>query len=398
VPPHPPRVQSRYHGRMSSRGLSLFICVGALLAVAGVGWLFFRPQSDLPAPPPTESASAPTTGAPRQAAAPAGEAADANTPSLVPVDLPTQPFLAPAPAAPHEAPLASACPLSSGSAGTVPGRAAISSSWQEGSASFGSAHQEQTTARAPILLYFYTDWCPYCRAFDQTVLKDSTFDRFRALKVRVNPEKSNEDRALANAFGVGGYPRLFLVSSPGVQPRLMNLGTARLPDGTYHFKPASEIVEDCDKETANAVTELVRLGYDRRKQGDHSAAIRALTEAILIEPERAEAWLQRGIAEQEAGQPDRAYEDFRTALSLQRGYFDVYASVAYDLGHRERWDEAAACWTAYLDGGTRDPRALYERSRAHARRGDLVRAREDLGEACQLGEEAACRVAASLKG
>jgi tetratricopeptide (TPR) repeat protein len=324
--------------------------------------------------------------------------AEAAAPALAPVELPTQPFLAPAAAAPSEAPLANSCPLSSGAPGVLPSRAAVSNAWQDGSASFVSARQEQATFRAPLLVYFYTDWCPYCRAFDQTVLKDSTFDRYPALRVRVNPERSDADRALANEFGVDRYPRVFLLASSFAEPRLMDLGTERLPDGSYRFKPAAEIVSDFDRQVMNAASALLRLGYDRRKQGDPRTAIRALTEALLIDPQRAEAWLHRGLAEQEAGEPERAYEDFRTALSLQRGYVDVYASVAYDLGKSERWDEAAACWTAYLEGGPRDPRALYERSRAHARRGDLVRAREDMGEACKLGDDAACSVASSLKG
>jgi thiol-disulfide isomerase/thioredoxin len=318
--------------------------------------------------------------------------------AALPIDVPTQPFLTPAAATPKEAPPASSCPLSSGASGSVPSRAAVSNAWQDGSARFASARQEQVTSRAPLLVYFYTDWCPYCHAFDQTVMKDSGFDRYPALRVRVNPEKSDADRALANEFGVDRYPRIFLMASSFAEPRLMDLGTERLGDGSYRFKPAAEIVSDLDRQVANAVAALVRLGYDRRRQGDTATAIRALTEALLIDPQRAEAWLHRGLAEEEAGQADRAYEDFRTALSLQRGYFDVYATVAYDLGRSERWDEAAACWTAYLDGGTRDSRALYERSRAHARRGDIVHARQDMDEACQLGDDAACRVASSLKG
>jgi thiol-disulfide isomerase/thioredoxin len=382
---------------MSSRASSLVLCVGAVALAGGLGWVVARPSKEPQAPVTTEAA-APLASLPQAPSLPAEAPAEAAAPVLAPVDLPTQPFLTPAAATPHEAPLASSCPLSSGAPGIPPSHPAISNAWQDGSASFVSARQEQSTSRAPLLVYFYTDWCPYCRAFDETVLKDSTFDRYHALRVRVNPEKSDANRALANEFGVDRYPRVFLLATSFGEPRLMDMGTERLGDGSYRFKPPAEIVSDFDRQVANAASTLVRLGYDRRKQGDPATAIRALTEALLIDPQRAEAWLHRGLAEQDAGQADHAYEDFRTALSLQRGYFDVYASVAYDLGVHERWDEAAACWTAYLDGGPRDPRALYERSRAHARRGDIVHAREDMAEACTLGDDAACRVASSLKG
>src|SRR5262249_50297297 len=160
-------------------------------------------------------------------------------------------------------------------------RAPVSNAWQEGSASFASARQEQASSRAPLLVYFYTDWCPYCRAFDKAVLPDSTFDRYRALRVRVNPEKTDPDRALASEVGVDPYPRVFLLASSLSPPRLMDLGTERLADGSYRFKPAAEIVQDFDRQVASAAGSLVRLGYERRKQGDPAMAIRALTEALL---------------------------------------------------------------------------------------------------------------------
>lgn len=318
--------------------------------------------------------------------------------SALPADIPSEPLpsLPPlaAEAPPREAPAAGACLLASGPTGSIPSRGPVSSSWQEGARGFTDALGEQARAKAPLLVYFYTDWCPYCRELERTVLSDSSFDRYRAVKARVNPEAGREERALANRFGVNAYPRLFLLASSSGSPTQVNLGARERTDGPYRFASAAELLESFEQERTRAAAELLRLGYDRRRSGDAAGALPVLDEALAMDPERAEAWLQRGMARQESGDTAGAYEDFRTALSLQRSYFDVYARVAFDLGQKGKWDEAAACWTAFLQDGPREGKALLERSRAHAQRGDLKRAREDAEEACRLGESAACGVAA----
>lgn len=62
-----------------------------------------------------------------------------------------------------------------------------------------------------VTLYVYTDWCPYCRELDQRILSTGPVQNClaRTVKVRVNPEHGPDDRAVADLFGVTGYPSLF---------------------------------------------------------------------------------------------------------------------------------------------------------------------------------------------
>jgi len=67
----------------------------------------------------------------------------------------------------------------------------------------------------PILIDFYTDWCTYCKMMDTTTFTDTSvtsYIRGNILVAKVNAEK---DSALANSYGVTGYPTLVLVEPDG---------------------------------------------------------------------------------------------------------------------------------------------------------------------------------------
>jgi Tfp pilus assembly protein PilF len=379
--PPPPRRAS------SSRAGFALLALG-LLTTAGLGLLILRRPAASPRPPAASGAVSEAPVEPRPAVAT----------TALPADPPAAPLPSPPLSTGAMAPVAAACPLASGPGVSVPSRPFVSTSWQRGARGFADATQEQARVKAPLLVYFYTDWCRYCREFDRTLLPDSGFGSYRAVRVRVNPEAGREEKALADRFGVTGYPTVYMINAPSVSPAELHLGSRAEKEGPFNFFSGAELVAQCEKQRQRSVAELVYLGFERRQSGDAAGAIRALDEALEMEPEKAEAWLQRGITRQKSGDSDRAYEDYRTALSLKRGYFDVYAEVAIDLGQKGRWDEAAACWTSLLQDTPQEPRAFLERSRAHAHRGDRERAREDAEAACRLGHPRACGWAAALKG
>lgn len=96
------------------------------------------------------------------------------------------------------------------------------SDWHSGVTGLKKAAADQKTNKRPMLVYFYADWCGYCRALEANVL--STADGRTALrdviKVRINAEASLEERQLAGELGVRGYPTLLLVSPDGGMKRI----------------------------------------------------------------------------------------------------------------------------------------------------------------------------------
>jgi thioredoxin-related protein len=68
-----------------------------------------------------------------------------------------------------------------------------------------------------VLLDFYTDWCGWCKRLDRDVFAKDEFKSAagQVIGVKINAEKSQENRALARSFGVSSYPRLFVLDKEG---------------------------------------------------------------------------------------------------------------------------------------------------------------------------------------
>ena len=86
------------------------------------------------------------------------------------------------------------------------------STWHEGAAGFREAMKEAEADGLPVAVYFYTDWCPYCRQLNTEILaKPAVEEHFKRLvKVRINPEKGAAEREVANQYKVSGYPTFLI--------------------------------------------------------------------------------------------------------------------------------------------------------------------------------------------
>ncbi|MEZ5331415.1 MAG: thioredoxin family protein [Thermoanaerobaculia bacterium] len=116
----------------------------------------------------------------------------------------------------------------------------------EGPFLFGADGWQEAMRRADesgkaVFVYFYTDWCPYCRQFDAELVaapEVEAYLREDVVAVRINPEAGGAEAELARRYSVRGYPALF-VHPRGALDRLHGLRrTENGPSGPVLKSPA----------------------------------------------------------------------------------------------------------------------------------------------------------------
>ena len=93
--------------------------------------------------------------------------------------------------------------------------------WFERASGLRSGLELAVAESKPIAVYFYTDWCGYCRQFERELLTRSTVEDFTKylVKVRINPESGSQERQVARQYGVRSYPSFFVHASARAAPR-----------------------------------------------------------------------------------------------------------------------------------------------------------------------------------
>jgi thiol:disulfide interchange protein len=119
--------------------------------------------------------------------------------------------------------------------------------WYEGHTGYQKALQEAKEDGTPLAVYFYTDWCGYCRQLDAELLsKPEVQQPFQYLvKVKINPERGQEERAIADQYGVTGYPSFFVLPSADGQAERV-AGQVQEGDG-WRLRTPEEFVARCEK-------------------------------------------------------------------------------------------------------------------------------------------------------
>jgi thiol:disulfide interchange protein DsbD len=87
--------------------------------------------------------------------------------------------------------------------------------WLEGPAGLSEAIKIQSETGKPMFVYFYTDWCGYCRQFEKVLLTDNLVEDYfdSIIAVRLNAEGGADSSKISQMYGVNGYPALFMHSS-----------------------------------------------------------------------------------------------------------------------------------------------------------------------------------------
>lgn len=196
---------------------------GLLLAALAIAVaLLFLPRSPSPVPPAAGAPPEVEKPAPERSVEPRTEA-----PAAVEAEIVDEP--APEPLPKERRP------------------ARFPTTWYEGATGYQKAMREAREDGTPVAVYFYTDWCGYCRQLDEGLLSQPRVQEpFRYLvKVKINPEQGQAERAIADEYGVSGYPSFFIQPSADGEARKVG-GQVREGEG-WRLRTPEEFVEICYK-------------------------------------------------------------------------------------------------------------------------------------------------------
>lgn len=97
------------------------------------------------------------------------------------------------------------------SAGTAAKDPADAIQWM----TFEEAQQHSQAKSSKFLLYFYTDWCTYCRKLEQSTFLDKDIAAYvnrNFIPVRINSEKKPK---IAARYRISGVPNLRFLTAKG---------------------------------------------------------------------------------------------------------------------------------------------------------------------------------------
>jgi thiol-disulfide isomerase/thioredoxin/outer membrane lipoprotein-sorting protein len=93
--------------------------------------------------------------------------------------------------------------------------------WLNGASGYARALELQRELKVPLIVYFYADWCPFCRRLDSEYLPSAPVQQYLrgVVKVRINPENGPAEDAIAQQYGVTGYPTFLVMRNLSTPPR-----------------------------------------------------------------------------------------------------------------------------------------------------------------------------------
>ncbi len=110
--------------------------------------------------------------------------------------------------------------------------------WYSGADGYDKALRIHRKEGKPMVLYFYTDWCPPCKDFKRDVLGSEVVQVFLsdAVKVYINPELGNHERGVATNYNVRYFPTVYVIPA----------GTDKAREVVRVWSP-EVFMEDCKK-------------------------------------------------------------------------------------------------------------------------------------------------------
>lgn len=85
--------------------------------------------------------------------------------------------------------------------------------WEKGASGYQLALRQAKAEGEPLIIYFHTNWCGWCKKLNKNYLATSKAEEFlrNIPKVEINPDKGKAEKALFKKFGLTGYPSFLLL-------------------------------------------------------------------------------------------------------------------------------------------------------------------------------------------
>jgi thiol:disulfide interchange protein len=89
--------------------------------------------------------------------------------------------------------------------------------WYTKASSFEKIEKAAQKKNKPYIFFVYTDWCGYCKKMNKKYFSNAKIKQILAkyYRIKINPDKGEEEKALASEKGVNGYPDFRIVHPDG---------------------------------------------------------------------------------------------------------------------------------------------------------------------------------------
>jgi thiol-disulfide isomerase/thioredoxin len=195
------------------------------------------------------------------------------------------------------------------------------SDWQHGARGHAQALSSAERAMEPMVVYFHTEWCPWCRKLNERYLRNGQVrDVLSGMqKVEINPETDSAGKALFSKYGGKGYPSFHVLVPGSGEP------TKKISP----FRRTSEqsLAEFSDVIRKSVTTQYNRWAHRLAQANDHARALQVLDKSLSYDPYNGYAHYMQGLIHHKQGHEQRDVELLRKAklayeraLSIEPGH------------------------------------------------------------------------------
>lgn len=297
--------------------------------------------------------------------------------------------------------------------------AAAASDWRSSAGGYNQAIFEQTHDKVPLIVYFRTDWCGFCKALDAEVFANEKVQAYLEgfALVKVNPDSSTANKELAKQFGVTGYPSVFVVRA-GEKPVKVSvsgdkgadafIATVRKAAGDARAASATKPGAAIPKATAAATPAAIAferppeiLGaipqeiLDLQDAGRHEEAVSRISQELKRSeragvPGDAGLYYGRALSYRTLHRHSSAAEDLQRWLDVHPGDTHARELLARCYLNVKMYDDAASELKRLADDApTAEIHFLL--AEADVKCGKPEEAKSHYATACTLGYKPACK-------